>query len=193
MHDPRREAQGVIGSSMTIQTNEHASNDEGSTPFAQVPQQQEMPLALVRGEPVLRDAAGSVHPAGRARGHPGGVRRAARPAAVPDPPAEPRHPRHPDRRDHPPVRRLHRDDAGAAARARRRIPGDGRDPGRDQIAHAAAAAADSRKVSRTTRAPSWCAACRNTSASRRPPRTSTRCRAWTATSRRSARSSRTAT
>src|SRR4026207_1255256 len=37
---------------MTIQTNEHASNDEGSTPFAG-PRQQESPLALVRGEPVL--------------------------------------------------------------------------------------------------------------------------------------------
>jgi len=37
---------------MTIQTNEHASNDEGSTPFAGA-RQQEFPLALVRGEPVL--------------------------------------------------------------------------------------------------------------------------------------------
>ena len=34
---------------------------------------------------------------------------------------------------------------------------------------------------RTIRAPSWCAACRSTSASRRPPRTSTACRAWSAT------------
>ena len=34
---------------------------------------------------------------------------------------------------------------------------------------------------RTTRAPSWCAACRSTSASRRRPRTSTGSRAWSAT------------
>jgi hypothetical protein len=39
----------------------------------------------------------------------------ARPAAVPDPPPEPRHPRHPGRRDHPPVRRLHRHDAAKCA------------------------------------------------------------------------------
>ncbi|MGH8171711.1 MAG: segregation and condensation protein A [Rhodanobacteraceae bacterium] len=38
---------------MTIQTNDYASNDEGSTPFAGAPRQQEIPLALVRGEPVL--------------------------------------------------------------------------------------------------------------------------------------------
>jgi len=38
---------------MTIQTNEHASNDEGSTTFAAAPRQQEIPLALVRGEPML--------------------------------------------------------------------------------------------------------------------------------------------
>ena len=47
----------------------------------------------------------------------------------------------PHRGDHAPVHALHRADAGAAARARRRIPGDGRDAGRDQVAHAAAAAA----------------------------------------------------
>jgi segregation and condensation protein A len=35
---------------------------------------------------------------------------------------------------------LHRADAGPAARAGRRIPGDGGDAGRDQVAHAAAAA-----------------------------------------------------
>ena len=38
---------------MTIQTNEHVSNDDSSTTFAQAPRQQEIPLALVRGEPVL--------------------------------------------------------------------------------------------------------------------------------------------
>jgi len=38
---------------MTNQTSEHASNDEGSPPFAAPPRQQEIPLAVVRGEPVL--------------------------------------------------------------------------------------------------------------------------------------------
>jgi len=38
---------------MTIQTNESVSNDDSSTTFAQAPRQQEIPLALVRGEPVL--------------------------------------------------------------------------------------------------------------------------------------------
>lgn len=38
---------------MTIQTNDHVSNDDSSTTFAQAPRQQEIPLALVRGEPVL--------------------------------------------------------------------------------------------------------------------------------------------
>src|SRR4051812_395007 len=39
---------------MTIQTNEHVSNDDSSTTFAQAPRQQEIPLALVRGEPMLQ-------------------------------------------------------------------------------------------------------------------------------------------
>ena len=38
---------------MTIQTNETVSHDDSSTTFAQAPRQQEIPLALVRGEPVL--------------------------------------------------------------------------------------------------------------------------------------------
>jgi segregation and condensation protein A len=38
---------------MTIQTNETVSNDDSNTTFAQAPRQQEIPLALVRGEPVL--------------------------------------------------------------------------------------------------------------------------------------------
>jgi segregation and condensation protein A len=38
---------------MTIQTNESVSNDDSNTTFAQAPRQQEIPLALVRGEPVL--------------------------------------------------------------------------------------------------------------------------------------------
>jgi len=38
---------------MTIQTNETVSNDESSTTFAQAPRQQDIPLAIVRGEPVL--------------------------------------------------------------------------------------------------------------------------------------------
>jgi segregation and condensation protein A len=53
MHDPRREAPGVIGSSMAIQTNESVRNDDSSTTFAPPPRQQEIPLAVVRGEPVL--------------------------------------------------------------------------------------------------------------------------------------------
>ena len=48
-------------------------------------------------------------------------------------------------RDHASVHAVHRADAGAAARARGRIPGDGRDAGRDQVAHAAAAAGRSRR------------------------------------------------
>jgi len=39
---------------MTIQTNETVSNDDSSTTFAQAPRQQEIPLAVVRGEPVLQ-------------------------------------------------------------------------------------------------------------------------------------------
>jgi segregation and condensation protein A len=54
VYDPRREAPGVNGSGMTIQTNEHVSNDDSSTTFAQAPRQQEIPLAVVRGEPVLQ-------------------------------------------------------------------------------------------------------------------------------------------
>jgi segregation and condensation protein A len=38
---------------MTIQTNENVSNDDSSTTFAPPPKQQEIPLAVVRGEPVL--------------------------------------------------------------------------------------------------------------------------------------------
>ena len=38
---------------MTIQTNEHVSNDDSNTTFAAAPRQQEIPLAHVRGEPVL--------------------------------------------------------------------------------------------------------------------------------------------
>ncbi|HVT32562.1 MAG TPA: ScpA family protein [Rhodanobacteraceae bacterium] len=38
---------------MAIQTNESVSNDDSSTTFATPPRQQEIPLAVVRGEPVL--------------------------------------------------------------------------------------------------------------------------------------------
>ena len=38
---------------MTIQTNDHVSNDDSNTTFAPAPRQQEIPLAHVRGEPVL--------------------------------------------------------------------------------------------------------------------------------------------
>jgi hypothetical protein len=51
------------------------------------------------------------------------------------------------------------------ARARRRVPAHGRAPHRDQVAHAAAAPARARMSrSPTIPAPSWCAACSNTSA-----------------------------
>ncbi len=39
---------------MTIQTNDHVSNDDSSTTFAPAPRQQEIPLAVVRGEPMLQ-------------------------------------------------------------------------------------------------------------------------------------------
>ena len=49
-------------------------------------------------------------------------------------------------------------------RARQRIPADGGDADRDQVAHAAAAAARTPTARRPrTRAPSWCAACSSTS------------------------------
>jgi segregation and condensation protein A len=51
VHDPRREAPGVTGPSMN-QTAEDSAHQAGA--FAQVPQQQEIPLALVRGMPVLQ-------------------------------------------------------------------------------------------------------------------------------------------
>ncbi len=38
---------------MTIQTNDYVSNDDSNTTFATAPRQQEIPLAHVRGEPVL--------------------------------------------------------------------------------------------------------------------------------------------
>ncbi len=100
----------------------------------------EMPFAVVEGEPVTELPRDLYIPPDALAGVPRGVRGSARPAAVSDPPAEPRHPRHPDRRDHAPVHAVHRADAGAAARARRRVPADGRDARRDQVAHAAAAA-----------------------------------------------------
>ena len=54
-------------------------------------------------------------------------------------------------------------DAHQEPRARRRVPGDGGDADRDQVADAAAAAAGGRRRARRTRAPSWCAACSSTS------------------------------
>ena len=49
-----------------------------------------------------------------------------------------------------------------------------------------------RRRARKIRAPSWCAGCRNTSASSAPRPTSTSCRAWSATCGRRARSCATA-
>ena len=53
------------------------------------------------------------------------------------------------------VHGVHRPDGRAAARARRRIPGDGRDAGRDQVAHAAAARrrSERRRRERSARRP----------------------------------------
>ena len=52
----------------------------------------------------------------------------------------------------------------AQPRAGQRVPADGGDADRDQVAHAAAAQEDGRRRgSRPTRAPSWCAACWSTS------------------------------
>ena len=49
-------------------------------------------------------------------------------------------------------------------RAGQRIPADGGDADRDQVAHAAAAEEDAPTAPKPkTRAPSWCAACSNTS------------------------------
>ena len=106
----------------------------------------------------VRPAAGPLHPARRARGVPGGVRRAARPAALPDPAPELQHPRHPAGERDPPVPRLRRADPHTQPRARRRLPADGGDADRDQVAHAAAAEEErrrqgARRSARRARAP----------------------------------------
>ena len=100
-------------------------------------------------------AEGPVHPAAGAGSLPRCLRGSARSAAVHDPPAEPRHPRHPDRRHHQAVHGVHHSHGRPAARARRRIPGDGRDAGGDQVAHAAAARGRSecRRGERSARRP----------------------------------------
>jgi len=54
------------------------------------------------------------------------------PAAVPHPQALARHPRHPHGGAHAPVHGIRRDDARRPARARRRVPADGRAADRDQ-------------------------------------------------------------
>ncbi len=87
-----------------------------------------------------RPAARPLHSAGGARGLSRHLRRPARSAALPDPPAEHQRARHPDGGTHPPVPGLRRDDAAHAARAGRRVPADGRRADRDQVAPAAAAA-----------------------------------------------------
>ena len=97
-----------------------------------------------RGPAHHGNAARSVHPAAGARGVSRGLRGPARHAAVSDTAAKSRHPRYSDRRDHAPIHALHRVDAGIAARIGGRVPADGRDPRRGQIAHAAAAAAERR-------------------------------------------------
>src|SRR5471032_61693 len=59
---------------------------------------------------------------------------------LPDPPAEFQHPRHPDGAAHAAISEVCRPDPPGQPGAGRRIPADGGDAHRDQIAHAAAAA-----------------------------------------------------
>src|SRR5471030_2243432 len=96
-------------------------------------------IARLYGEPLLH-ADRFVYSAGRAGDFPRRVRRAARSAAVPDPPAEFQHPRHPDGAAHAAIYEVCRPDPPGQPGAGRRIPADGGDAHRDQIAHAAAAA-----------------------------------------------------
>ena len=93
----------------------------------------------------VRAADRPLHPARRARGLPRGLRGPAGPAALPDPAPELQHPRHPAGRRDAPVPGLRRADPQAQPRARRRIPADGGDAHRDQVAHAAAAAPQRRR------------------------------------------------
>jgi hypothetical protein len=94
--------------------------------------------------PVRRAAAAPaqrpVHPARRARDLPRRLRRSARPAAVPDPQAELQHPRHPDGPGHPAIPGIRRADPQEQPGAGGRVPADGGDAHRDQVAHAAAQA-----------------------------------------------------
>ena len=69
----------------------------------------------------------------------------ARPAALPDPAAELQHPRHPAGERDAAVPRLRRADPRAQPRAGQRLPADGGDADRDQVAHAAAAEEDGRR------------------------------------------------
>ena len=60
-------------------------------------------------------------------------------------PPEPRHPRYPHRHGHEAVHGVHRSDEGAPARARRRIPCDGGNAGGDQVPPATAAPREHRR------------------------------------------------
>ena len=79
-----------------------------------------------------------------AAGVPRGLRRPARPAALPDPQAELQHPRHSHGRPDPAVPDLRRRSAPHQPRTGGRVPADGGDADRDQVAHAVAAAQDGR-------------------------------------------------
>ncbi len=87
------------------------------------------------------DAAGSLHSAGCAGGHARRLRRAARPAALPDPQGQHQYPRHSDGAADRAVSGVRRGHALAQSGTGGRISADGGHADRDQVAHAAAAAA----------------------------------------------------
>ena len=101
-------------------------------------------LARLYGEPLFALPNDLYIPPDALRGLPRGLRRPAGPAAVPDPQAELQHPRHPDGGADAAVPGLRRRDPPDQPRTGGRVPADGRDADRDQVAHAAAAQEDGR-------------------------------------------------
>ena len=100
----------------------------------------------------------------------GNLRRSAGPAASSDQEERSQHHRHSDRHHHRTVSGDAGADADLESRRRRRISRHGGDPDSYQIAHAAARNRETRTTKRKAaiRARSWCGACWNTSASRKP-------------------------